>query len=485
MSEVDLILKATALERGTAVETKSPGIYQLNDRPLMLAMFAWPGEDATLAAIIMGRYGEKHPRLCKAIPNARNRDDQYEFFLQAGRALDEYFEECSAAGEFPQVVVSGASAVNHIHALAHRVLNLVTRVKGDESAERLELLKTNGAVREYFGRPIGYWSERVYAAGQQIVVPATQMLTAIWATGQSQLEDQQIHSLRAWIDISDPRPLQQRLLIAEHRAAGARSMPDFDNVILEPVLRKWQTARKRNDGAGLRREGRRVERRLLMHLVPQYRAVEWSISVVKARRTISQAARILANQEREDFGVYAWMKSNGVPIYYRNAIAKRTEKFLMAESRVQAAEFLYALHDPLEAARLEVSGNLYRVTVESTSPGTVVGSGVFPVAGPRQDDELVDGDRRKYTVETLSNNGQTTILKLAYRGRAAAPMKGQVLRLIEEGRTLEWIATVGSNAKKRTTIPAWLYSGTTPPGVLRAAPTHDLLASLKQKAAKP
>lgn len=483
MSEVDVLLKATALGFGSAIQTTSPGIFQLNDRPLMLAMFAWPGEDATVAAIIASRYGEKVPRLSRAIPNARSRDDQYAFFLEIGDTLDAYFEECAAAGEFPQVVVSGASAVNHIHALAHRVLNLQTRVKGDESPDRLNTLRINGAVRERFGRPIGYWSQRANAAGQQIIVPATQMLTAIWATGQSQLEDQQIHSVRAWIDTTDQRPLELRLRIAERRAAGARSMPEFDNDVLEPVLNRWFAARKRNDSVAERKARAQVERRFLIHLLPQYNAIEWAICAVKARRKTSPAARLLSGDERDEFSSYVWAKANAVPIYYKNALGKRTQNFLMAEARVQAAEFLYALYDPLEAARLEVAGKLYRVTVERTRSGAVSASGVFLIAGPRKDDELVDSTSRCYTVMDVTNEAGKWNLTLRYSGRSAAPRHGEELRLLEKAQPLSWVRTVGNNARERTRNAAWLYAGTTPPKPLRQRPTSSPVAQIKANAA--
>jgi hypothetical protein len=482
LNDIDIVAKALALNRGAAVELATAGRYELTSTPLMLAMFAFSGEDATVSTVLIGRYGERAPRLAAAITNPRNRTDQYGFFRRIGDELFRYFEQCEAERTYPQVVVSGPSGINHLHALTHRVLGLSTRPKPGDTDEKLAVKAINAAVRSGFGHTIGYLSERALLAGQQCVVPATDLLTSIWATGQSTIEDAQLHTVRAWIE-DGPPSLSDRLAVAETLPSGARTMPEFDNKTLAPLLSRLQAARKGDEVAEMTRIGEMVEAALLKHLRPQYDAIAWAIKVVKRRRTTNDALRELAVAERVDYDYsYARTFVQNVPLQFRNLPATRTRRYLVAEARVEAVETLFATYDRVECSRLEQAGKLFHIQVIGQAGAyTVSATGAFPLGLPAKGETLIAfGSGRVlevYEVLPASSPPQIVLRK----GRQPLPNGAELAVFAgkKNGSDLS-AAFVGRAAKERLARPSWIYErSSTAPSLKRLHGQQQTLAALR------
>lgn len=478
MSLFDTVAKARALREGHAIELQTAGRYRLVDDPAILTMYALPGEDATIFAVMFGYASDAQPRFSRVIMDPRNRTEQYDLFIDLGRVLGAYFAEAQHSGSYPQIVISGPSSVAHVLALAGRALSLRTR---DDSGKTDDAtLARNRVIFTEFGERLGYLRNRWETPGQQILVPATDMLTAIWATGQSALEDAQLHAVRAWID-PQGQSLENALSAAEQYASGSKPRPAFDKLVLMKCRRQYQRAAEAGDRRTQQQALADMTQAVLRELAPTYEAIRWAIERVQSRTVApSGALRKLAAIEAKEFQFFIERTEEEHHLFAFDPQTVRTKTFLAREAMLDIVDGLFAKHDAVERARLEADGKVVRARVESLAP--LVVSAYLPNGGPRRGDTLADLGEGHYDVEhtAIDADGRVRITLAKHEGCATPPV-GDDLLLISECQDPSFLITVRSVSKKRLSQPSWLYDTTiAPPARRREKPRTDLLALVEE-----
>ena len=91
------------------------------------------------------------------------------------------------------------------------------------------------------GRWLTFLAERAEVPGSCLLLAATQALALHWASGQSQVEDQNLAALMGWIDppagLDRPRGGAAAEDPLTWPPAGPATDPTFDNEVLAPLIR--------------------------------------------------------------------------------------------------------------------------------------------------------------------------------------------------------------------------------------------------------
>lgn len=303
----------------------------------ILAPIKMTGE-GRLWAVAYGRSGQ--PPLVVSAPDARNRDDETALVIEPlGKALDDYFKECLAQERAPQVWVSSRAAVSFLEGISER------RGSKDPAVALL-------------GLRLHFLTDRYFYAGQQVLQPATEVLSRHFATGQSTMEDQHLGAFLEWIEPSgDSAEASARF--AEESAAGVVTEVEMDFEVSELLA----------ELAELRREekhpGRRKEIAAALHVTLEpvvqgiHALIERAIAVVGRQGLPSVLAMgILRNADFESFAFY--MSRDFVPL--RSSAGEAARLLDDRESAIDRAKHVFLGHDLTEMALALEAGELVQGT---------------------------------------------------------------------------------------------------------------------------
>lgn len=462
-----LVLKAKALREGKAVALNTAGRWSIAEHPLVLVTALLSGEDATLLGFMCGEEGAEPEFSCILEP--RNRDSQYDFFMRFGHRLRRYLLDCQERHTRPQFVVPNEATVRHLEALAHRVLglNIGKKIEADNPA----LWSRHREIRMSLGAPLAFLRRRVLTPGQQLVVPATTMLTSLWTTGQSAMEDQQLATVLAWIrgcDIDD----------AENAGSAPRLRPEFDRDVYDKMLRR---ARRPDASEVEILEAFKPE--LRKQLVCVYD--DTVLAVELARTRFRRAPHLDELSEVEDEAFTYFIETLGEEMPSRGALGgSATRTFELNEAMESIVEHLFARHDPLTRLRMRIAGELIEGTVEQQTSRAKHGDVAIKVVlhdrsgFPRQGDDLIDNRGRKLKVLETRDSDRVLILSAA-RGSMFA--KGTELEMIDAGQSLDFIPRLREYQTALHARPSWLRDGKDPNLARRSLPL-DIMARLDELA---
>jgi hypothetical protein len=201
MNHLDAALAARAFREGKALRTARLRHRRLIDGPMAIVLWQLGAEPFSAAAVGYGC--SPADRACRVAGEPRSRDLAFQAVLPFARWFNERFERHAASretvtrGNFtferartaPQVIVANSATAEMLGRLGRRLAYLPT--SGPRPAEE-------ALVR--LGRHLLFLRDRRAVPGQQLLVAMTELLGEHWATPQSELEQQSLPALDAWIE---------------------------------------------------------------------------------------------------------------------------------------------------------------------------------------------------------------------------------------------------------------------------------------------
>jgi hypothetical protein len=213
-----------------------------------MAVVLWQLGAEPFTASALG-WGTRRDRLAVAVAgDPRNRDLAFAALLKFACWFNPLFE--SHADRHETVVRGGHTSTRALTAPQLLVANRATVELLGRLGRRLAYLPVDGdraaapdLVR--LGRHLLFLWNHWAVPGQQLVVSLTDLLGALWATSQSELERQSLAALDAFIDPTEGRHGFEAASLAERDAVGPLPSGD-DDERLDPLVERFHEARGGN-----------------------------------------------------------------------------------------------------------------------------------------------------------------------------------------------------------------------------------------------
>jgi hypothetical protein len=261
MSLMATLARAEAVAAGRAVPVATVRHRHLSDRPLVLVPLTTAGEAGAPLGALVGTVREE-PRLL-VVPQPRDRDLRFAFLAELAEMVLPYIEsyaddvevepatrsreESEVCADAPQLIVPNAAGVEYV-----RLLGRSTRFRRTAEDDPDDPYPAPARV-PLLGRWLTHYAERARTPGSSLLVAMTELLTRHWATGQSNLEDQHLGALLAWIEPPEGLAGAEAARRAESGRgpdgllecppAGPATDPIFDNKALAPAMSRYDSAR--------------------------------------------------------------------------------------------------------------------------------------------------------------------------------------------------------------------------------------------------
>lgn len=514
MSLINTLARLEAVESGRAQPLATVCHRRLSDRPLVFVPLTTAGEAGAPLGALVGTDRES-PRLL-TVAQPRDRDLRFAFLADLAEALlphlDAYADDVEPAErnetdpetgkrvkvevdlcvDAPQLIVPNRPGVDFVRLLGRSMRFRRTAEQDPDTPypapARVPLL----------GRWLTHYGERARVPGSSLLLAATDLLNRHWATGQSNLEDQHLGALLAWIDPPDGGSGRDAALRAETDRdrrgqlrcppAGPATDPAFDNRLLAPAIDEYDRARQSlgaaEDGLGadeqlgrLTRAEREIRALLESQSRPTWDAVWQGLDLL---RELPEGARVADRwtRDRWSFTGHRDRVRSGEPPQPRHDDAVTAAQKLAARETAQAQlEAQEALDDPLVLAGRRLSGEAFVGEVtdvvmaysESKRPGP------RPLITLYSEDHPQLGERTK-VYRSLDGKPQsaefvgrepdgTLVVRLTDRmGRGREPVEGS---LPEKGDRIAWTLFEhdqrGGPKLPSTEETPWTHGG--PPGV--------------------
>ncbi|MEV8345474.1 hypothetical protein [Streptomyces niveus] len=521
MSLISTLARLEAVESGRAQPLATVCHRRLSDRPLVFVPLTTAGEaGAPLGALVGTDRGS--PRLL-TVAQPRDRDLRFAFLAELAETLlphlDAYADDVEPAErnetdpetgkrvkvevdlcvDAPQLIVPNRPGVDFVRLLGRSMRFRRTAEQDPDTPypapARVPLL----------GRWLTHYGERARVPGSSLLLAATDLLNRHWATGQSNLEDQHLGALLAWIDPPDGGSGRDAALRAETDRdgrgqlrcppAGPATDPAFDNRLLAPAIDEYDRARQflgaAEDGPGadeqlgrLTRAEREIRALLESQLRPTWDAVWRGLDLL---RELPEGARVADRWTRDRWsftGHRDRVRSGEPPQPRHDDAVTAAQKLASRETAQQQLEAQEALDDPLVLAGRRLAGEAFIGEVTevvmayseskrpSPRPLVTLYSEDTPQLGERTKVyRSLDG--RPQSAEFVGwepDGGGTLVVRLTDRmGRGKEPAEGS---LPEKGDVIAWTLFEhdqrGGPKLPSTEETPWTHGG--PPAVEERGP---------------
>lgn len=396
MSLISTLARLEAVESGRAQPLATVCHRRLSDRPLVFVPLTTAGEaGAPLGALVGTDRGS--PRLL-TVAQPRDRDLRFAFLAELAETLlphlDAYADDVEPAErsetdpetgkrvkvevdlcvDAPQLIVPNRPGVDFVRLLGRSMRFRRTAEQDPDTPypapARVPLL----------GRWLTHYGERARVPGSSLLLAATDLLNRHWATGQSNLEDQHLGALLAWLDPPDGGSGRDAALRAETDRdgrgqlrcppAGPATDPAFDNRLLAPAIDEYDRARQflgaAEDGLGadeqlgrLTRAEREIRALLESQLRPTWDAVWRGLDLL---RELPEGARVADRWTRDRWsftGHRDRVRSGEPPQPRHDDAVTAAQKLASRETAQQQLEAQEALDDPLVLAGRRLAGEAF------------------------------------------------------------------------------------------------------------------------------
>ncbi len=342
---VHVVARVRALQTGQAVPIVSQRQVIVQPHARILTLLAMAGEDTSVHAAAIGRFGEA-PQI-NTVADPRDRNEQYDLLRWLLPQFEAYFAECRAAATFPQIWVASAGALGHLDTLADRL-----RFTDEPDIQRLGTLWT-------------YAGERSPVAGQQALISATAALRAHYATGQQEAEDEHLGSVLTWIEPPAGRDIFAAVAAAEAQPMGVKTDPRFDRSTLQPAIEDFHAARKASQPAAVIAYHRsRIQQLLEGILRPIYANTQRAIALLTVPRwQANPSLDGLAQQEADEFENFMASRDEGHFLPYHDKPKAAAMKIVAREHAVTNFEAGMLRHDRAAREKGVVNGSVLRAQI--------------------------------------------------------------------------------------------------------------------------
>lgn len=216
MSLIEVLARMEAVAAGRAQPLATVRHRHLSERPLVFVPLTTAGEAGAPLGALVGTDREKP--LLLAVPQPRDRDLRFAFLAELAETVLPYVDgyadtveleerketdpetgkkvpvEVELCADAPQVIVPSAAGVEYVRLLGR---SMRFRRTAEQEPDTPHPAPPHVPL---LGRWFTHFGERARVPGASLLLPMTGLLARHWATGQSNLEDQHLGALLAWID---------------------------------------------------------------------------------------------------------------------------------------------------------------------------------------------------------------------------------------------------------------------------------------------
>ena len=380
MGTLDTLLAIEAAVSGNAQQRAAVRHRHLDDAPMVIVAYRLAGEAGAPLGVMFGTSPTDSTLL--VAPEPRNREMRFrDLFNPLAVAIDEWlmgFSErdepnakkpnqtppCNAA---PQILVPNHSSLDFVGSVLGRSLRYLRSSDDFAIPDETVLL----------GAHASWFAQQSEVPGSCVLVAATDLLRRHWATGQSNVEDEDLHVLLSWIDPpsgelgkSAASSMEQSRADGTVPAIGPTPDASWDRDELEDALGEFNKQRAGDASAEVvGRLGAPVRRAVGAALTSSWSATWRAHGLLRAL----ESGRSVSDRWTSDR--YGWSshlsRVEQGRAYFRTRDSARQSAWMIKsrEDAQQALELGEALDDPLVFAGLMSSGDaiLGRVVVVDTS----------------------------------------------------------------------------------------------------------------------
>ncbi|MCX5586636.1 hypothetical protein OHA91_24070 [Streptomyces erythrochromogenes] len=482
MPLLSTLARLEAVRAGRAQPLATVRHRHLSDKPLVFVPLTTAGEAGAPLGALVGT-DPNEPRVF-VIPQPRDRDLRWAFLADLAvhvlAHIDAYADDVEPAErsetdpetgkrvkvetelcvDAPQLIVPSRAGIEYVRLLGRSMRFRRTAEEDPDNPypapSRVPLL----------GRWFTHLGERARVPGSSMLLSATDLLSRHWATGQSNLEDQHLGALMAWIA---PPPggsgaeaaLRAELGRDEHGQllcppAGPATDPAFDNKLLAPAIARYDAARAAlAAGSGDDdREVRTAERAVRRLVVNQMSSTWWAtweaIDLVRALPPGERAEERWTRDRWSYTGHRDRVRAGEPPQPRRDDAVTAAQKLATRETEQVRLDAQEALDDPLVMAGRRLSGEAFAGEVtevvmewtESKRPSPRPLVTVSTEDRPQLADgagtkvyRSLDGRPQSAQFVRFEEGGQVVLRLLDKMGRGRDPEPGSVP---EEGDRVCW-----------------------------------------------
>ncbi len=472
--EIELVARMLAFEEGHAVPCASHLGVALRPDALVICPLSMAGEDTTIHIVACG--GVVGPPAIRSVPDPRRRDDQYGLLHWLGAVIERDFLRCRRERTYPQIVVPSAAAVSLL----------------DVVADRLRYTRHDERVRR-FGELLSYATERYPYDGQQALLVATGALKLHWATGQDAGEDEHLLANLTWIDPPEGIDTLEAVALAERVPMGAKTDPEFDADVLDPLVSRYNEARRAGASAKeLRKRGRMIRDVLEPVVVPIYEATQRAIAVLEGMGLPPLPDLTeLERREAEAFEGFMRSRDAGHHLPLRDSPKSAAHRLSAREDAAQNYEAAVLTGDRVARAEGRLSGQILYGEVSNPRKARIAPYRFEYLFEMRSDqrvlrvrlrDELrwVEDPRLRVIVTNIEREGCSTHVSLRIvNGQRAVglPVEGAALELVPTVPNWNWLIRLRGHLRDRLASTPWTHTDGAPPAYdARLAPEDPLAA---------
>lgn len=380
MSTLQALAKARAAVAGSAQPVSTVRHVAIADRPLVFVGLTLAGEANAPLAAMLGEDQDSASLLVVTQP--RNRDERFEFAARLARVVLDYLgdrdtalraaspDDGSEPGEFwrkmPQIIVPNQATVGFL-----RLLGRSTRFRRADGEYPVD------PAVPVLGRWLTWLAERAEMPGSCLLLAATRALAMHWASGQSEVEDQNLAALLGWIDPPAGMTGREAAAAAEDPVAwppaGPATDPTFDNEVLAPLI----TACGRTDinSPPGQIAFASMQKALSGQLAPAWGLAWRSVELLRelpAGRSVSGRWE----SDKDAFLKYGeYLRDGGTPQPRRDSAVVAARRLNSLERAQASYAAQRAFDDPLVMAEYRLTGEAFGGTVVAASPDRTDDSG--------------------------------------------------------------------------------------------------------------
>ncbi|MFE0578033.1 MULTISPECIES: hypothetical protein [unclassified Streptomyces] len=484
MPLLSTLARLEAVRAGRAQPLATVRHRHLSDKPLVFVPLTTAGEAGAPLGAMVGTDPDE-PRVF-VIPQPRDRDLRWAFLAdlavhvlahieayaddvepaersetdpETGKRVKVETELCVDA---PQLIVPSRAGIEYVRLLGRSMRFRRTAEEDPDhphpAPSRVPLL----------GRWFTHLGERARVPGSSMLLSATDLLSRHWATGQSNLEDQHLGALLAWIDPPAGGSGAEAALRAElgrdgHGQllcppAGPATDPAFDNKLLAPAIARYDAARAAlaagpgEDDRAVREAERAVRRLVVEQMSSTWRATWTAIGLARALPPGERAEERWTRDRWSYTGHRDRVRAGEPPQPRRDDAVTAAQKLATRETEQVRLDAQEALDDPLVMAGRRLAGEAFEGEVtevvmewtESKRPSPRPLVTVSSQDRPQLADgggatvyRVLDGDGRSQSARFVrfEEDGQVVLRLLDKMGRGRDPEPGSVP---EEGDRVCW-----------------------------------------------
>ncbi|MFD9407791.1 hypothetical protein ACFWBN_12365 [Streptomyces sp. NPDC059989] len=515
MSLLSTLARLQALKSGRAQPLATVRHRHLSERPLVFVPLTTAGEAGAPLGALVGT-DPQEPRLL-VVPQPRDRNLRWSFLAdladevlpyvdaygdevelverseadpETGRKVKVEAELCLDA---PQLIVPSRAGIEYVRLLGRSMRFRRTAEEDPENPypapARVPML----------GRWFTHLAERSRVPGSSMLLSATDLLSRHWATGQSNLEDQHLGALLAWISPPEGASGAEAALRAELARdrdgsllvppAGPATDPAFDNKLLAPAVARYDAARSadpRNERV-LERADAEVRALVAAQMRPTWDAVWRSVDLLRALPPGERAEERWTRDRWSYTGHRDRVRAGEPPQPRRDDVVTAAQKLATRETEQVRLDAQEALDDPLVMAGRRLAGEAFagevtEVVMEWTESKRPSPRPLVTVATEDRPQLAEDGGGKVYRsldgrpqsaqFVRFEEDGGLVLRLLDKMGRGRDPEPGSVP---EKGDRVCWTlfehdARGGPKLPDREQTP-WTHGG--PPGSATATPLPD------------